>query len=690
MKGGFYIRLAKDGIVKNRKLYFPYILTCICMIMMFYIIYYLGFSADFTSVRGGDMLQSFLMIGVFIIAIFALIFLFYTNSFLIRRRQKEFGLYNILGMGKRNLVKILVWENILTAVISIAAGLILGILFSKLAELAALRILGGATGFAIHVELKPVIATAGLFLVLYFLIMLRMIFYIFRLRPVEMLKSENVGEKPPKANWILAVIGALLLAGAYYLAVAVIDLMSALLMFLVAVVMVIIATYLLFISGSVALCKLLQKNKKYYYKTKHFVSLSSMVYRMKRNGAGLASICILSTMMLVTLSSTVCLYAQTEDGIQKRYPHDITMELRSDDYSETEPYKAVVDEVLAEYGESAENIEDFHIYSMAGFQLRDEFTLSAGGLAETGTGDVESIRSVYMISLEDYNRLSGESAELSDGELLLYPFKAVYDYDTLWITGCGSWDVKILDKQPFPVGTAQVNVMGAYFIVVKDMSVIRQIEEYRNSLAKEDESIAVAYIEESYGFDLNCKDETQIDIYNTILERIGALTASDGVGADGVQMTVDYPHYYIDSKAGGRADTIAINGGLFFLGVMLGAVFLFGTILIMYYKQISEGYEDQDRFDILMKVGMTRKEVKQSINSQVLTVFFLPLVMAGIHLAFAFPLISKILLLIWAAEESLLIIVTACCYLVFALFYVIVYVITSKGYYTIVSGKEKR
>ena len=461
-------------------------------------------------------------------------------------------------------------------------------------------------------------------------------------------------------------------------------------MFLVAVVMVIIATYLLFISGSVALCKLLQKNKKYYYKTKHFVSLSSMVYRMKRNGAGLASICILSTMMLVTLSSTVCLYAQTEDGIQKRYPHDITMELRSDDYSETEPYKAVVDEVLAEYGESAENIEDFHIYSMAGFQLRDEFTLSAGGLAETGTGDVESIRSVYMISLEDYNRLSGESAELLDGELLLYPFKAVYDYDTLSITGCGSWDVKILDKQPFPVGTAQVNVMGAYFIVVKDMSVIRQIEEYRNSLAKEDESIAVAYIEESYGFDLNCKDEKQIDIYNTILERIGALTASDGVGADGVQMTVDYPHYYIDSKAGGRADTIAINGGLFFLGVMLGAVFLFGTILIMYYKQISEGYEDQDRFDILMKVGMTRKEVKQSINSQVLTVFFLPLVMAGIHLAFAFPLISKILLLIWAAEESLLIIVTACCYLVFALFYVIVYVITSKGYYTIVSGKENR
>ena len=682
MKGGFYIRLAKDGIMKNRKLYFPYILTCICMIMMFYIIYYLGFSADFTSVRGGDMLQSFLSLGVFVIAIFSLIFLYYTNSFLIRRRQKEFGLYNILGMGKRNLVKILVWENVLTAVISIVSGLLLGILFSKLAELAALRILGGETGFAIRVEPQPIIVTAVLFLGIFLLIMLRMIFYIFRLRPVEMLKSENVGEKPPKANWILAIIGAALLAGAYYLAVAVIDPLSAMLMFFVAVVMVIIATYVLFISGSVALCKLLQKNKKYYYRTKHFVSLSSMVYRMKRNGAGLASICILSTMVLVTLSSTVCLYAQTEDGIQKRYPHDIMMELTSDDYTETEPYKEIVSEVLSEYGEEAENVEDFHMYSTAGFQYGDEFRLSMVGYSETGAGDIESIRSVYMISLEDYNRLTGESREMTDDELLLYPFKSDYDYDRISIAGFGTWNVELLEQQPFPVGTAQANAEGSYFIVLKDLSVIQQIEEYRNSLAEEDDSLIVTYIEESYGFDLSCDDEKQTEIYNTILERIGELVSQEN--------GVDYPHYYIDSKAGGRADYIAINGGLFFLGVLLGAVFLFGTVLIMYYKQISEGYEDQDRFDILMKVGMTRKEVKQSINSQVLTVFFLPLITAGIHLAFAYPLISKILLLMSATEESLLILVTICCYLVFALFYVIVYIITSKGYYTIVSGKEQR
>lgn len=682
MKGGFYIRLAKDGIMKNRKLYFPYILTCICMIMMFYIIYYLGFSADFTSVRGGDMLQSFLMLGVFVIAIFSLIFLYYTNSFLIRRRKKEFGLYNILGMGKRNLVKILVWENILTATLSIVSGLLLGIVFSKLAELAALRILGGKTGFAIRVEPKPVIVTAVLFIGIFLLIMLRMIFYIFRLRPVEMLKSENVGEKPPKANWILALIGVALLAGAYYLAVAVIDPLSAMLMFFIAVVMVIIATYLLFISGSVVLCKLLQKNKKYYYKTKRFVSLSSMIYRMKRNGAGLASICILSTMVLVTLSSTVCLYAQTEDGIQKRYPHDIMMDLTSDDYSETEPYKEIVSEVLSEYGEDAENVEDFHLYSAAGFQYGDELRMSMADYSETGTGDIESIRSIYMIDLEAYNRLTGENREMADDEFLLYPFKADYDYDTISIAGVGTWNVELLEQQPFPVGAAQANAEGSYFIVAKDLSVIQQIEEYRNSLAQEDDSLIATYIEESYGFDLACDDEKQTEIYNTILERIGALTSQEN--------GVEYPHYFIDSKAGGRIDYIAINGGLFFLGVLLGAVFLFGTVLIMYYKQISEGYEDQDRFDILMKVGMTRKEVKQSINSQVLTVFFLPLVTAGIHLAFAYPLISKILLLMSATEEKILIIVTICCYLVFALFYVIVYMITSKGYYTIVSGKEKR
>lgn len=685
MRGGFYIRLAKDGILKNRKLYFPYILTCICMIMMFYIIYYLGMCADFSGVKGGDMLQSFLNLGITIIAIFSLIFLYYTNSFLIRRRKKEFGLYHILGMGKKSLVRILIWENILTAAVSICIGLVFGILFSKLAELAALRILDGDTGFAVRVEMKPMIAASLFFLSVFALIMIRMIFYIFRMRPVELLMSENVGEKPPKANWILACAGAVLLGTAYYLAVAVIDPMSAMLMFLVAAVLVILATYLLFVSGSVALCRLLQKNKRYYYRTKHFVALSSMIYRMKRNGAGLASICILSTMVLVTLSSTVCLYAQVEDSIQKRYPYDILMELSSSDYSETEVYKKTVSEVLGEYGEEMESEEDFHVYSTPVFQNKDELMLSAGSSGEGSTGE---IRMVYMIPLDEFNRLTGENRKLEKDRVYLFPFKTGYSYDTVSVEGCGTWNVELLDKQPFSTGTGQANMEGAYFMVVKDLSVLRQIETYRNGLAEKDESLTILFIKEYYGFDLSCDDDREIEIYNTILERIGAMTGGAVPEEDGTEQ--QFPHYFIESKAGGRADITAMYGGLFFLGILLGSVFLFGTVLIMYYKQISEGYEDQDRFDILMKVGMTRKEVKQSINSQVLTVFFLPLVTAGIHLAFAYPMISKILLLMAATESSLYLVVTICSYLVFAAFYIIVYLITSKGYYTIVSKSGNR
>nr|WP_294491748.1 ABC transporter permease [uncultured Mediterraneibacter sp.] len=686
MKGGFYIRIARDGIMKNRKLYFPYILTCICMIMMFYIVYYLGICADFTQVRGGDMLKSFLGLGVFVIAIFSLIFLYYTNSFLIRRRQKEFGLYNILGMGKRNLVKVLVWENMLTAVISIAAGLVLGILFAKLAELASIRLLGGETGFTIHVDKRALIVTAALFMAIFLLIMLRMVFYIFRLRPVELLKSENVGEKPPKANWVLALLGAALLICAYYLAVAVIDPMSAMVIFFFAVIMVIIATYFLFIAGSVALCKLLQKKKNYYYKTKHFVSLSSMVYRMKRNGAGLASICILSTMVLVTVSSTVCLWVQTEDGVQKRYPHDIMMEFTSSDYSETQVYKELVDGVLTEYGETAEAEETFHLYSAGAYQFQDQITLRWDHLASLGVGEMEAMRALYIIPLDEYNRISGGNRELSGDEMLVYPYKTDYEYDTLTIEECGTWNVEVLDSEPFSVGSAQADMVGSLFMVVKDMSVMEQIRETCNKIAS-DSDMSLNYIEENYGIDLACDDEKQIEIYNTMVERFSALAEeNDGMTEDGA----DLPHYRLDSKALGRTDYISINGGLFFLGVMLGTVFLFGTVLIMYYKQISEGYEDQNRFDILMKVGMSRKEVRQSINSQVLTVFFLPLITAGVHLAFAFPLISMILLLMSATEESLLIIVTVCCYLIFALFYVIVYGITSRSYYTIISGKEKR
>lgn len=686
MRRGFYFMLAAEGISKNRKFYFPYILTCICMVMMFYIVAYLSMSADFSGVFGGDMLQSMLGFGVFVIGIFSLIFLYYTNSFLIRRRQKEFGLYNILGMGKRNLVKILLWENILTAVASIAAGLAFGILFSKLAEMAAVKILGGKTGFDMNVAAEPVVWTVVLFLAVTLLIMLRMVISIFRLRPVEMLRSENTGEKPPKANWLLAILGAALLGVAYYLAVAVLDPMAAMVLFFLAVVMVILATYFLFIAGSVALCRLLQKNTKYYYKTKHFISLSSMTYRMKRNGAGLASICILSTMVLVTVSSTTCLFAQSEDAVNKRYPKDLSVQISFADQTtlseeDTEPYIRAVEEILDEHGEAAENLEDYRMYSLTVYQAGAEFMidLAAGeqsGQIDTDTGE---FRGVYVIPLEDYNRLSGTETELADDESLIYPYKMEYAYDTVHFEGFDTWKAEKMEKEPFRIGEADANARGSLLVVVKDASVLEQMCRIKNDSL---EGEGVSSIKRCYSFDMGCGDEEQSEIYDEIRDRFMALSEEDDSG--------NYVYWYAESKAASRAEYVALFGGLFFLGILLGAVFLFGTVLIMYYKQISEGYEDQDRFDILMKVGMSRKEVKQSINSQVLTVFFLPLIAAGIHLAFAYPLISRILNLISAGtDEKLFLFVTACCYLVFAIFYVILYWVTSKSYYGIVSAKEK-
>ena len=611
MRRGFYFRLAAEGISKNRKFYFPYILTCICMVMMFYIVAYLSMSADFSGVFGGDMLQSMLGFGVFVIGIFSLIFLYYTNSFLIRRRQKEFGLYNILGMGKRNLVKILLWENILTAVASIAAGLAFGILFSKLAEMAAVKILGGKTGFDMNVAAEPVVWTVVLFLAVTLLIMLRMVISIFRLRPVEMLRSENTGEKPPKANWLLAILGAALLGVAYYLAVAVLDPMAAMVLFFLAVVMVILATYFLFIAGSVALCRLLQKNKKYYYKTKHFISLSSMTYRMKRNGAGLASICILSTMVLVTVSSTTCLFAQSEDAVNKRYPKDLSVQISFADQTtlseeDTEPYIRAVEEILDEHGEAAENLEDYRMYSMTVYQAGAEFMidLAAGeqsGQIDTDTGE---FRGVYVIPLEDYNRLSGTETELADDESLIYPYKMEYAYDTVHFEGFDTWKAEKMEKEPFRIGEADANARGSLLVVVKDASVLEQMCRIKNDSL---EGEGVSSIKRCYSFDMDCGDEEQSEIYDEIRDRFMALSEGDDSG--------NYVYWYTESKAASRAEYVALFGGLFFLGILLGAVFLFGTVLIMYYKQISEGYEDQDRFDILMKVGMSRKEVKQSINS---------------------------------------------------------------------------
>lgn len=676
MKNGFYPRMAWLGVEKNRKLYIPYILACTGMVMMFYLISFLSVSETMRDIRGGEVIQEMLSMGSGVMRVFALIFLFYTNSFLIRRRTREFGLYNILGMGKWNLVRILFWECLIVAAFSLGGGLFIGILFSKLSELVMIRVLGGEVNFSFSVSGSSIISTLILFAVIFVLILLNGVRKVHMSRPVELLQSEAAGEKPPRANWLLAVFGILILGAAYYIAVSISNPVAAIMWFFVAVIMVIIATYLLFMAGSVVLCRFLQKRKGYYYKTKHFVSVSSMAYRMKRNGAGLASICILSTMVLVMLSSTTCLYVGAEDSMRNRYPRNIVVNLGSSQQAIVEKTGEAVSQVLHANGVEAENILEYKILGMAAFLDENKLILDDSGLYSFEVSSYSKVRQLFFVPLSDYNRLMGKEETLEPNEVLVYATKSEMQEPELSVEGYGILKVKKYVPEFVDNGVDAMQIMPSVFIFVSDFE--RLVTAFEGKADLEGNRLAQDYW--YYGFDLGCSDEQQIKIQTEISEAIRSLQISDA----GFPTIAD-----CEGVASERAGFYGLYGGLFFLGILLSIVFLAATVLIIYYKQISEGFEDSSRFEIMQKVGMTKKEIRRSINSQVLTVFSAPLFMAGLHLAFAFPIVSKLLILFGLSDKKLLIFVTAVSYLIFGVFYAIVYRITSHAYYRIVSSKEQ-
>ena len=643
------------------------------MIMMFYIVSFLSRSDTVAAMLGGDTMQGILSLGSGVIFIFALIFLFYTNSFLIRRRKKEFGLYNILGMGKRNLAGILVWESVIIAALSYLGGLFCGILFSKLAELVMTRLLHGSVSLGFSVDWSAILRTLGLFAIIHCLILLNALRQIHVSNPVELLRSEAVGEKPPKSNWLLALLGVLILGGAYYLALTIEDPVAALVTFFLAVVMVIVATYLLFIAGSVVLCRLLQKSKRYYYKTNHFVSVSSMVYRMKRNGAGLASICILSTMVLVMISSTMCLYIGTEDTLRAQYPRNIIVETDSLDTAYIDAVHGAVEEVLEKSGQKAENLLYYRYLDAAVYLAEDRILFEEPASEDFQLSLYENVWQLFVLSLEDYNRLMGQKETLQEDEVLLYTTKSTFSWDTITI---GTLPPRRVEKisEFIDSGMGVTPSVPALYLIVSDFDALGAMWE---ELVKPENGLAVRH--DYYGFDLDCDAQTQIEIGDTIYESLLLLQQTDDA----------FPQVSAECAEKDRANLYALYGSLFFLGALLGAVFLCAAVLIMYYKQITEGYEDQSRFEIMQKVGMSKPEIRKSINSQVLTVFFLPLAAAGIHLLFAFPMISKMLSLFSLTNTALFTAVIIGCYLVFALFYIGVYFLTSREYFSIVSGGKR-
>lgn len=685
MKLSFYPQLAWDGIRKNKRFYLPYILTCIGMVMMCYIIHYLAAMPTLKDMPGGGTTAQLLGFGFWIVALFAMIFLFYTNSFLMRRRQKEFGLYNILGMGKGNLSILLLWESVILFVISMAGGLMGGILLAKMAELCLIMILNGEVTYDLRIDPDAFVNTWIIFALIFALILLKGLIKIRKSSAVSLLKSENVGEKPPRANYLFGIAGILILTGAYYIALSIESPLIALAWFFIAVCMVIVATYLLFISGSVMLCKILQKNKRYYYKKNHFVSVSSMAYRMKRNGAGLASICILSTMVLVMMMGAGSLYFGKEDSLNTRYPKDIAVSvdfLSDDEESEyTEEKEAYfiqqVDAVLESYGVTPQNVEQYVSTSVAGLLKDGELIVDRRLVNSADTQTMDDVAQIYLIPLSSYNRCMGTQETLEENEVLLHCVGRTYDAPTIELNDGTIWTVKKHVDRVMGSSDAAMDIIPSVFVITND--VLKAIDSFNTELDDISETY-LCRLAVSYAFDVDMDAEKEIQLSDAVWDRIREM---DMAGEGG------FYSYDVECREAERTDFYGLFGGLFFLGIFLSVIFLIATVLIIYYKQVTEGYEDEARFGIMRKVGMTAKEIRKSIDSQMLTVFFLPLITAALHTSFAFPIVQKLLAMFNLRNTTLSMTVTGIAFLVFGVFYAIVYRATSNAYYSIVSGKKE-
>ena len=684
MRANLYPKLAWDGIRKNKRFYLPYILTCVGMVMMFYIIHYLAAMPTLKEMPGGDSMTMVLGFGFWGIALFAVIFLFYTNSFLMRRRQKEFGLYNMLGMGKNHLSILLLWENGILFSISMVGGLLSGILLSKLAELFMIMLMGGEVTYTLRVDPEAFRDTWTIFIPVFVLIFVKGLIQIRKSSAIHLVKSDTVGEKPPRANYLLGIAGILILAGAYDIALSIKSPLIAMAWFFVAVCMVIVATYLLFISGSVMLCRLLQKNKHYYYKPNHFVSVSSMVYRMKRNGAGLASICVLSTMVLVIMMGAGSLYAGKEDSLNTRYPHEFAVSVDFLTEGETKRYSeakadyfyAQVDEVLNRCDVTPQNAEQVLSTTATGILRDGALILDPSTVDAANTETMEYVTQIYLIPLSAYNQCMGTDKTLNRGEVFLHCVRRTYDAPAITLSDGTVLTVKEQLSDMMGSGEAAMQIIPSVFIVTDDMEAV--MERFNQELG----SMSGEYkcrLELRYSFDAELSDEQQRELGEAIRERVREL---DYTGDGG------FYSYNVECKAEERADFYGLFGGIFFLGIFLSILFLAATVLIIYYKQVTEGYEDEARFEIMRKVGMTAKDIRKSINSQMLTVFFLPLVTAAIHTAFAFPIVQKLLAIFNLRNTALSLMVTGVAIVIFGIFYGVVYKITSNAYYSIVCGNK--
>ena len=652
---GFYWKLAFTNLKGNRRVYLPYLLSSVGIIMMFYSINALGQGIDQGALYGGTTVASMMGLGVFVIGLFAVLFLFYTNSFIIKRRKKELGLYNILGMEKRHIAHILFRETLLTAVCSLALGLGLGIVFSRVLFWLLGLLLGTDLAVAFVIPVSAITSTLGLFGLIFLLTLCYNLLQVKLSKPIELLHGGETGEREPKAHWFLAVLGALLLGTGYTMAVTIQDPLSALVFFFVAVILVILGTYLLFITGITAMLKLLKKNKRFYYKTNHFTAISGMLFRMKQNAAGLASICVLFTALLVTVSTTFSLYTSMDGLLRARYPRNVLVSVCDANQEAKDMVRSAVNQKSQELGLALENVVDREGWNIT--------TARVGNTLHTQEVSLETCAVVNIFTQSEFERFSGQQVDLAENQVLLFdPANTFPGGDTLNI------DDKTYEIVPsdyvMPEASTLAQIYEMYYLVVRDETVVENI------LAPSGSDTFPIY---SYDFDVAGGDPEDIA---ALREALGTVDFS-GPG-------VEYEALLFEDSATSRQSFMELYGGLFFLGLFLGVLFLLGTALIIYYKQVSEGYDDARRFSIMQKVGMSHREVKQSIHSQILLVFFLPLLTAVLHLAFAFPMLQKILLVMGLNNFPLILCSTLGCVGVFAAAYLAIYAFTARTYYNIV------
>lgn len=673
MHKGIFSGLAKQNIRNNKTTYIPYIITCIFCIAMIYMMEFLRDCPTLDqAVRQADEVRMIVFTGEIVVEIFCIIFLIYSNSFLMKRRQKEIGLYNILGLERNHIGIVMFLETIITSIGSLAGGIAAGIIGSKLALLLLLKLLHIPSVLGFYISVKGIFTCLFMFGIVFLMILFLNLAKIHLSRPVELLRGNNTGEKEPAAKWLMALIGFICLGAGYYLAVTTESPIKAITIFLLAVILVMAGTYLLFTAGSIVILKFLRRRKSFYYRTGNFISISGMLYRMKQNAIGLASICILSTGVLLMIAMTVSIYFGMNDIMLNRYPYDVDMSVTSISEDECQTAIEAFEKAIADNKVPVEkSVEEIYLDIVCS-KNGDQILIKPANTIRNS----DSVLVLSLLNQAEYERLTGISANLNDGEIFAW-YPSTVQKDSVTVDETEFTVKKWLDKNPLTCGEDAVSDNAVLVVTDEDF---KKFDEMRTEMYKGVSSAPAGEdLTLHLGLDITGSETDKIDFGTPVMEVVKDLKKNGGLSENswitsGIRQQ-EYESYYAD------------NGSLLFIGILLGSLFLMGTAMIIYYKQISEGYEDQKRFEIMQKVGLSRREVRSSVRRQILMVFFLPLLMAMLHITMAFPMIRRMLLLFGMTNTKLFIGCTAGTVLIFAVVYGLIYLMTARSYYHIVERK---